>query len=265
MKRHRILIAATVAATLALAGCTGASDGPGEEDGGTGTPLPDVSGTITVFAAASLSETFELLATEFEQRHPSAEVVLNFGGSAGLAAQVIDGGPADVLATADEPTMEKAVDSGAATTPVIFTSNTLEIAVPAGNPAGVDQLADFADESLAIALCDPSVPCGSAAQVLFDTFGITPSPDTLEPDVKSVLTKVELGEVDAGLVYVTDVIAGGDAVEGVEVPEALSLVNLYPISVVTASQNPAGAQEWIDFVLSTDGQQVLADAGFVAR
>jgi molybdate transport system substrate-binding protein len=262
MSRPRILIAVALGVGLAVTGCS-ASDGPGGDEG-PGTPLPDVTGTITVFAAASLTETFELLATRFEELHPSAEVELNVAGSALLVTQIREGAPADVLATADEPTMEMAVDAGDAQTPVIFTSNTLEIAVPAGNPAGVDALSDLTDESLTVALCDPEVPCGAAAQVLFDTFELTPAPDTLEPDVKAVLTKIELGEADAGIVYVTDVHAAGDAVEGVPIPEAQSLINLYPISLVTDSKNPEGAQAWIDFVLSELGQQALADAGFVA-
>jgi len=251
-----------------LSGCVGTNDGtngggqPGET---TGTPLPDVEGTITVFAAASLTEAFDALATRFEQLHPSAEVVLNYGGSSALAGQIGQGAPADVFASADERTMETVVDAGDVATPVIFTSNTLEIAVPSGNPAGVDDLADLTDPDLAIALCDPQVPCGATAQAIFEAAGLTAAADTLEPDVKAVLTKVELGEVDAGIVYVTDVLAAGDAVDGIPIPEALSVINLYPIGVVTLSPNKVGAQAWIDFVLSDDGQSTLAAAGFVAR
>lgn len=251
-------------AVLVLGGCA-AADGPGGEPGDSpAAPVPDVSGTITVFAAASLTEAFDALALEFEQLHPAAEVVLNYGGSSALATQITEGAPADVFAAANEPTMQTVVDAGGAGDPVLFAGNTLQIAVPAGNPAGVDELADFADGSLVIAICDPAVPCGAASQQLFDQAGIVAAPDTLEADVKSVLTKVELGEADTGLVYVTDVIAAGDAVEGVDLPESEDALNRYPIAVLADAPNTEGGQAWVDFVLSDAGQQVLADAGFVA-
>jgi molybdate transport system substrate-binding protein len=258
---HRILIASAVAVSLALAGCT-ASDGGGE---GPGTEIPDpVTGTITVFAAASVTEVFGELETAFEQQHPSADVVLSLGGSGALATQIIEGAPADVFAAASGAPMTLVADAGDASDSTVFTTNTLEIAVPVGNPAGVEGLADLADPALTIALCDPSVPCGAAAETLMHLAGYQPSPDTLEEDVKAVLTKIELGEADAGLVYVTDVVAAGDRVEGIEVPEAGDVVNEYPIAVLTGAPNPDGAQAWVDFVLSEDGQAALAAAGFVA-
>ena len=247
-------LAVTTLAVL-LAGCTGPV--PAGDSGA-------VSGTVTVFAAASLTETFEALELAFEDAHPGTDVVLSFGGSSGLATQIAEGAPVDVFASADERIMEGVVDSGDVLTPVIFTSNSLEIAVPPGNPGGVTELADLTNPDLVIALCDPAVPCGNTSQALFDAAELTPSPDTLEPDVKSVLTKVELGEVDAGLVYVTDVHAAGDAVEGILFPEAQSVINLYPIGLLTRAPNPVAAQAWIDFVLSDEGQEALADAGFVA-
>lgn len=261
MTTHRILIASAVAVSLALAGCT-ASDGGGE---GPGTEIPDpVTGTITVFAAASVTEVFGELETAFEQQHPSADVVLSLGGSGALATQIIEGAPADVFAAASGAPMTLVADAGDASDSTVFTTNTLEIAVPVGNPAGVEGLADLADPALTIALCDPSVPCGAAAETLMHLAGYQPSPDTLEEDVKAVLTKIELGEADAGLVYVTDVVAAGDRVEGIEVPEAGDVVNEYPIAVLTGAPNPDGAQAWVDFVLSEDGQAALAAAGFVA-
>lgn len=262
MNRSRILLAAAMAATLSLAGC-GAGDGP--DDGDTGVELPDpAAGTITVFAAASLTDVFGELEIAFEQRHPSADVVLNFAGSGTLATQIISGAPADVFAAASEPPMSAIVDAGDAVDPAIFTTNTLEIVVPAGNPAGVTGLADLADPELTIALCDPSVPCGAAAETLMQSAGHQPAADTLEEDVRAVLTKVVLGEADAGLVYATDIIAAGDSVEGITVPQAADVVNRYPIAVVSGSPNPAAARAWVDFVLSADGQAVLAAAGFVA-
>jgi molybdate transport system substrate-binding protein len=262
MNRCRILFAAALSATLAFAGCA-AADGPDGE--GPGTEIPDpATGTITVFAAASLTDVFGALETAFEQQHPSAEVVLSFGGSGALATQITEGAPADVFAAASGAPMDTVTGAGDASDPVVFTTNTLEIAVPPGNPAGITGLADIANPDLAIALCDPSVPCGAAAETLMHLAGLQPAPDTLEEDVKAVLTKIELGEADAGLVYVTDVVAAGDRVEGIEVPEAAEVVNAYPIAVVTGSSNPVGAQAWVDFVLSEKGQAALAAAGFVA-
>jgi molybdate transport system substrate-binding protein len=234
-------------------------------ESGTPTPAPDtLTGTVTVFAAASLTETFDALATEFEQQHPNVDVVLNYGGSSGLATQITQGAPADVFAAANEPTMKTVIDAGDAAGSTVFATNTLELVTPAGNPAGVTGLADLADPDLAIALCDPAVPCGSAAQALLEVAGVTAAPDTLEEDVKSVLTKVELGEADAGLVYVTDVKAAGDKVDGIEVPEAQDVINRYPIAVLASAPNLDAAQAWVDFILSDAGQGALADAGFVA-
>lgn len=237
-------------ALLLLAGCAAPAGGP--------------SSTVTVFAAASLQGSFERLAEEFTAEHPGVEVEVNFGGSAGLAAQLVEGARADVFAAADESTMQTVVDAGAATGPLIFTTNTLQIVVPAGNPGEVAGLADFADPDLAITLCDSTVPCGAASQRVFDLAGVTPQPDTLEDNVTAVLTRVELGEADAGLVYVTDVRAAGAAVEGLAVPEAAEVVNRYPIALLDGAPHPDAARAFIDYVLSDDGQRMLADAGFVA-
>ncbi|CAN5551804.1 molybdate ABC transporter substrate-binding protein [soil metagenome] len=256
MNRSRILIAASVAVALSTVGCASTQ---------LPAPGPDaLSGTVTVLAAASLTEIFDTLAAEFEKTHPNVDVVLSYGGSSDLATQITQGAPADVFAAANESTMTTVTDAGDASDTTIFTSNTLQLVVPAGNPAGVTGLADLANKDLAIALCDPAVPCGSAAQKLLDSAGVTAASDTLEDNVKGVLTKVELGEADAGLVYVTDVKAAGDKVEGIAVPEAAAVINLYPIAVLSNAPNPDAAQAWVDFVLSDEGQQALAAAGFVA-
>jgi molybdate transport system substrate-binding protein len=252
MMRMRGRAGALVLLGLALAGCS------------TDSPPEGVSGTVTVFAAASLTESFDAIAERFEAGRPGVDVVVSYGGSSSLAAQLVEGAPADVFAAADEPTMQALVDAGDAARPVVFATNTLELVVPAGNPGGVTALADLADPDLVVALCDPAVPCGSAAQALLAAAGVDASPDTLEGDVKAVLTRVSLGEADAGLVYVTDVVAAGDAVEGIEVPEAAEVVNRYPLAVLADAPNPAAAQAFVDFVLSAEGQRVLVDAGFVA-
>jgi molybdate transport system substrate-binding protein len=256
-----------IAIPLALAGCatTSAEDdaAPGAVETTTSSAAPGVEGTITVLAAASLTESFTEIADLFMQENPSATVTLSFGGSSDLAAQIVSGSPADVFAAASPTTMMTVTDASlTATDPVDFVSNTLEIAVPVGNPGSVTGIDDFANEDLSIALCAIEVPCGSAADKLFTALDITEAPDTLEPDVKSVLSKVELDEVDAGLVYKTDVLAAGDKVEGIEFPESSEAVNLYPIAPLADSEAPDAAAAFVAYVLSEKGQAVLAAAGF---
>ncbi len=226
-------------------------------------PGDPVTGELVVLAAASLADVFGRLSDRFEDAHPGVRVQLGLGGSSSLARQVLDGAPADVLATADTATMDTVVEGlrgQGIGTPTRIATNALEIAVPAGNPADVDGLADLADPALAVALCAPEVPCGAAARRAFDTAGVSPAPDTLESDVSAVLTKVRLGEVDAALVYRTDVLRARDEVEGVPFPEAP--VNDYPVVVLPDARNPAAARAFADLVLSDEGRQVLRDAGF---
>ncbi|WP_238476288.1 molybdate ABC transporter substrate-binding protein [Agromyces mariniharenae] len=250
-------------AALVLAGC--ASSGA---NGGTASPAPSdatddaEATTLTVFAAASLTEAFDELAERFEAEHPSVDVALSYGGSAALAQQVVEGAPVDVFASAAEPPMQTVVDAGLAGDPVVFATNTLELVVPAGNPAGVTGLDDLADADLRIALCDASVPCGAASVKLLEQEGVVAAPDTLESDVKAVLTKVSLGEVDAALVYRTDVIAAGDEVEGIEVPGAASVVNRYPIAALAEAGDADTAADFVVFVTGDAGRAVLAEAGF---
>lgn len=238
---------------------------------GTDTPVPESSGSadspspaaapITVFAAASLTEAFTQIGTDFEAKSGS-KVTFNFGSSATLATQVNSGAPADVFAAASPATMKTVTDAGGAGTPVDFVSNTLEIAVPKGNPGQITGLADFADEDKTIAICAPQVPCGAAAVKVFAAAKITPKPDTLEQDVKATLAKVAADEVDAALVYRTDVIAATEDVEGIEFPESASAVNTYPIAVLNASKAPDAAQAFVAYVRSPEGQAVLEKAGF---
>jgi molybdate transport system substrate-binding protein len=246
-------------AVLALAAC---GDAPPSATPGPGDPL---SGDLTVLAAASLTDTFTELGDVFTAEHPGVRVSFSFGGSSGLAEQIASGAPADVFAAASPATMTTVVDAGAADgEPTTFATNTLQVVVPAGNPAGVTGLADLADPDLTVALCSAQVPCGAASEKVFAAAGLTPAPDTLEQDVRAVLTKVELGEVDAGLVYRTDVLAAGDAVEGVDVPEATDAVNDYPVAVLADAPNPAAARAFVDLVLSDEGRAVLRADGFGA-
>ncbi|GAA3618769.1 molybdate ABC transporter substrate-binding protein [Microlunatus ginsengisoli] len=259
----RALAAAACLLGLAgLAGC-GGSQPSGSSSPTAATSSAGLSGDATVFAAASLTGTFTELGKEFEAAYPGTKVTFNFGSSATLATQINQGAPAGVFAAASDATMKTVTDAGNnAGEPVSFATNTLEIAVPKGNPGHITGLKDFADESKTIALCAQQVPCGAAATKVFALAGITPKPDTLESDVKATLQKVQLGEVDAALVYKTDVIAAGDQVEGIEFPEAAKVVNNYPITTLKAATSPEVAQAFVDYVVSPQGEQVLGKAGF---
>ncbi len=220
------------------------------------------AGTITVLAAASLTGAFTRIGKGFEAKHAGSTVTFSFGSSATLATQIVQGAPADVFAAASSATMKTATASGAADTPTNFVSNTLRIAVLKGNPHKITGLEDFADKRKRIALCAPQVPCGAAAVKVFAVAKIVPKPDTLEQDVKAALQKVASDEVDAALVYKTDVIAASEQVDGIEFPEAQEAVNTYPIATLRNSKNPALAGAFVDYVLSSQGQSVLAEAGF---
>jgi molybdate transport system substrate-binding protein len=257
MGDHRRTAGGAGAAALLLAAATACG---GVADGGSGA---GTGATLTVFAAASLTGTFEELGTRFEADHPGTEVVFNFAGSSALAGQIGEGAPADVFASADTATMADVEDAGrTAAEPVVFAANTLEIAVPPGNPAGVGGLADLADPGTAVALCAAEVPCGAAAAQVLDAAGVDVVPVTEEQDVKAALTKVRLGEVDAALVYRTDVLAAGDDVEGVPFDEAAGAANDYPVAVLTDAPEPGLAREWVDLVTSAEGAEVLSGAGF---
>jgi molybdate transport system substrate-binding protein len=257
---------------LTLAGCGGTSPHEADRDSG------DPRGEITVLAAASLTGTFTELGGRYEKAHPGTRVKFSFGASSTLARQIGEGAPADVFAAASQATMATVTKAGNAVgDPTVFTSNQLEIAVPKGNPGKVTGLADFAKPSLRIALCAVAVPCGAAAVTALKAAGVTPRPDTYEQDVKAALAKVSSGEVDAALVYRTDVLAANAAananagrsstgqVEGIEFPESAKAVNTYPIVVLKSATNAPLARAFLSYVLSSEGQKVLVDAGFGAR
>jgi molybdate transport system substrate-binding protein len=242
-----------VAATL-LAAC-GADDRATGADG-------DAEATLTVFAASSLTAAFEDLAENFEADHDGVTVELGLAGSSDLAAQILQGAPADVFASADRANMEKlTAEDLQGSAPVDFATNTLEIAVPPGNPAGVESFGDLAGD-LSLVVCAPVVPCGAATERVADAAGVELQPVSEEQSVTDALNKVVSGEADAGLVYVTDVAAAGDAVAGIPFPEARSVVNTYPIATVRDSAHPDLARQFVDLVTSDDGRRVLADHGF---
>lgn len=250
----RAALAGVAVLSLALTGCGGADD---ESSAGTG-------GTVTVFAAASLTETFTKLGKDFEAAHPGTRVVFNFAGSSALATQITQGAPADVFAAASPGTMKTVTDAGdAAGAPAVLVRNQLVIAVPEGNPDRVGGLADLARPGLKVALCAEQVPCGAAAKSALDAAGVRLTPATLEQDVKGALSKVTLGEVDAALVYRTDVRAAA-GLAAVEFPESARAVNDYPIVVLKHAGNPDGARAFVDHVRSEAGLAVLTAAGFQA-
>lgn len=254
------LVVLAFIAALALVSCTSTPQRPPASAASEDT----LSGLITVFAAASLTESFEQLKTGFVKAHPNVEIIFNFGGSSALAEQIVQGAPADVFAAASTATMSTVVDEPLAAGPVNFASNTLELAVPTDNPAGVKGLTDLENSDLKVAFCAVEVPCGAATAKLIDATGLKVTPDTYEQDVKAVLTKVEFGEVDAGLVYKTDVLAAGEAVLGIEFPDVSKVVTLYPIATLTDSQNAEVAEAFVTWVLSPDGQELLKAWGFGA-
>src|SRR5215475_6235321 len=209
MRRFAVIAAGLVA--VAVAGCSSSSSSTPGAGGSSST------GTITVFAAASLTESFTQIGKQFESAHPGDTVKFSFGPSSGLATQITSGAPADVFASASPTNMQDVVSAGDASNPQNFAKNTMEVAVPPNNPAKVSSVNDLAKKSVKVALCQPQVPCGVVAAEVFKNAGITVKPVTLQPDVKSVLTQVETGNVDAGMVYVTDVQAAGSKVKGVTI------------------------------------------------
>ena len=238
---------------LAMLAVVSACGGSGEGEG-------DV--TIRVFAAASLTESFTELGKRFEEEHPGTQVEFNFGPSSGLAEQIESGAPADVFASASPGNMRTVVEGGHAKDAQDFATNSMEIAVPADNPGRIHGLEDLAGDDVKVALCQEQVPCGQVAAKVLANAGLAVEAATEETDVKSVLTKVSLGEVDAGIVYVTDVLAAGDDVRGIEIAEDLNASTTYPIATLTHSEHTDHAGEFVDLVLSDEGVKVLQDAGF---
>jgi molybdate transport system substrate-binding protein len=256
MRKLRIRLAALLAvAALALAGCGG---GDGDAGGGSGAAAP---GEIKVFAAASLTAAFTEIGQQYSSANGGAKVTFNFAGSQALATQIQQGAPPDVFASADVPNLDKVKDL--VNTPQNFASNQLQIVVEQGNPKGVEGLDDLANPDLKVVLAAPDVPAGKYAAEALGKAGVTVKPVSQEDNVKAVVTKVSLGEADAGIVYVTDVTAGGSKVEGVDIPEDQNVTATYPVATVKASKAPEQAQAFLDLVLSAEGQQVLKEYEFL--
>lgn len=249
-RSRRPIAAALLSLALVASGCG--------DDGG-------AEGELLVFAAASLTDAFADVEAAFEADNPGVDVTFNFAGSSSLREQILEGAPADVFASANGSNMTTVADAGAlADEATLFARNLLQIAVPAGNPGDVTGLADFADPDLLIGLCAEGVPCGDFGREALAAARVVPEIDTNEPDVRSLLTKIEADELDAGIVYVTDVIAAGDLVEGIDIPDDVNVIAPYPIAPLADAPNPEAAAAFVAFVLSPEGQAILARYGFAA-
>jgi len=248
------LLALAVVGLLVVPACSAGAPAPGA-----GAPPT----TLTVFAAASLKDTFTTLGQRFGTDNPGTEVTFNFAGSSDLAQQIVQGAPADVFAAASDATMKTVTDAGAASgSPSVFATNVLQIAVAPGNPKGLTGLTDLTRPDIKVVQCAPQVPCGAAAQKAEKAAGVTVRPVSEEPDVKSALSKVSTGNADAALVYVTDVLSAKGAVDGVSFPESAQSRTNYPIVTVKASRHAELAQRFIELVKGEVGQRQLQAAGF---
>lgn len=234
---------------------------------GNETGEPGSRQSVVVFAAASLGDAFTEMEQAFEEAKPGYDIRLNFGGSSSLRQQLLEGAPADVFASADQSNMDSVVEEGliGGDSDVVFARNRMTIAVPAGNEAGLESLADFADTELLLGLCAETVPCGRFAREVLANAGVVASLDTNEPDVRALLTKIEAGELDGAIVYHTDTSGSADLVESVAIPDAQNVDALYPIAPLASASNPDGAAEFIAYVTGDQqGQAILAEQGFLS-
>jgi len=260
--RHARLITVVCAVLAALVVAACGSSGGSSSAGSPASGKP--SGTLVVFAATSLTDAFGKIGTQFEKAYPGVTVKFNFDGSSTLATQVNQGAPADVFASAAPENMKTVTDAGDASgTPQIFTRNKAEIMVESGNPSNIKSVKDLANPKIKVVVCAPEVPCGALAQDVFKNAGVTVKPVSEETNVGGVVTKVSLGEADAGVVYVTDVKANESKAEGVPIPADQNETTSYPIVQVKGAPNVTAAKAFISYVLGPDGQKVLASFGFL--
>ena len=261
-RRHPALFTVVCAAiaALVLAACSSSTSTPSASSSGSG----KVSGTVVVFAATSLTDAFNKIGAQFEKAHPGVTVKFNYNGSSSLATSITQGAPADVFASAAPANMKTVTDAGdAAGTPQVFTRNTGEIMVEKGNPKKITSVKDLANPAIKVAVCAPEVPCGAVATAIFKNAGVTVKPVSEETNVGGVVTKVTLGEVDAGIVYVTDVKESEGKAIGVPIPASQNDITEYPIVQVKGAPTATGAKAFISYVLGPDGQKVLASFGFL--
>jgi molybdate transport system substrate-binding protein len=228
------------------------------------TTAAPVQGSITVFAAASLTQAFNQVGAAFTRANPAAKVTFSFDASSALVQQITNGAPADVFASADTTNMDKLTKAGLnGTPPVLFATNLLGIIVPPGNPKGITGVHDLTKPGLKVVLCAVQVPCGQYAKQILEMAGMSITPVSYEQNVKGVVTKVTAGEADAGIVYVTDIAAAGSKASGVNIPNNMNVVADYPIASVKSFNNQAVDQAFIHFLLGPDGQAIMAKYGFL--
>ena len=251
MRQFRSRYVAAVTAALVLAACGSSSKGTGSTS-----PAGKVTGSITVLAGSSLTKGFTALGEEFQTAHPGTKIEFSFGSSSDLEGSIEEGAPADVFASANQKNMKKLVAAGAnAGRPVDFAKNRLEIAVEKGNPKHIATLSDLAKPGVVVVLCDPSAPCGKYAAQVLDNAKVTLTPKSLEANVKSTLSKVEIGEADAAIVYISDVTSSGK-VDGVQIPDNVNVLTTLPIVVLKDSKNAPLAKAWVDFVVAHQSELV---------
>lgn len=238
---------------------TACGSGPARDSSST------ASETLTVFAASSLREAFTAIGDAFTAANPNVTITFNFAASSELVTQVDNGAPADIVATADTSTMSRLTTSDSIRTdPAVFTTNRAMIVVGAGNPNNITEVSDLADPDLVVVACAPDVPCGTYARTVLDNAGVAVTFKSLEENVTSVVSKVMLGEADAGIVYATDVLGAGTDVDGVEIPAALNVEAEYPVAITADTDDSAVARAFIDFLLSAEGRSILESFGFVS-
>ena len=256
--RRAFAAVALTAAALVSACSSNSSTSTDTSSGGA------LSGSITVLAAASLQGTFTALGTSFEATHPGTKVTFSFGASSTLATQITNKAPADVFASASAATMDTVVSTKLADNATTFAKNTMTLVVPPANPAQITKLADLTKPGVKLVLCAEAVPCGLTAKKVLAKANLSVTPVSLEADVKATLTKVELGEADAGIVYVTDALAAGTKVITITIPSDVNASTSYPIAVLTGSANSALAQAFVSYVLGADGTKAFSAAGFAS-
>lgn len=249
---------ATVSGCVVAVALTAVACSPGTPDDST-----EINGSVVVFAAASLTDVFDAMGKAFEVEFPGTDVQLNLAGSSTLREQILGGAPADVFAAADERNMNVVDSAGElASDPVIFARNVLQIGVPESNPGQVEGLADLADSDLLVGICAEGVPCGDFARLSLTAAGVDASIDTNEGDVRALLTKIEANELDAGIVYATDV-GSTSGVIGIEIPAEVNVDVRYPIAVLETARSSVTSSAFVDFVLSPAGQSIIVAEGFV--
>jgi molybdate transport system substrate-binding protein len=257
------IVPAVLVVGLAVTGCS--SDSGSSTTTATVAPESDLSGSITVSDAASLTAAFDQIGAEFMQANPDVDVTFNPGSSATLATQIEGGAPADVFASADEANMDRLVTPGLVDgTPETFARNRLVIVTKPGNPESIETLADLADVDV-VSLCGETVPCGKYAAESLQKADVTidEAKITRGADATATLAAVTTGDADAGIVYVTDARTAGDDVDAVEIPDPQNVVAAYPIAVIAGSGNAEVARAFVDYVLSPKGQLALRLHGFV--